>query len=216
MYNCIDDCMELLPLHKTYNWGSFFTQKKCLHRDLFCLFIRYTLMYKHSELFLKLERHFRSYRKRTILMYFLSFKSSKLETPFRVFPLATLCKWKQVTNDWCNVTRNDQTTLLLIHKLCNPMLSFKCFLKNVCFCEYVVRKYLLFDSTYLLEHAARLHLRTGVSRGTRVCLIKCRYSWEARGLTTDVSVTMLSRYQRPSVRRKTNVLCALDAWRFSC
>lgn len=124
--------MELLPLHKTYNWGSFFTQKKCLHRDLFCLFIRYTLMYKHSELFLKLERHFRSYRKRTILMYFLSFKSSKLETPFRVFPLATLCKWKQVTNDWCNVTRNDQTTLLLIHKLCNPMLSFKCFFLKMC------------------------------------------------------------------------------------
>lgn len=52
-------------------------------------------------------------------------------------------------------------------------------------------KYLLCDSTYLLEHAVRLHLLTGVIRWLLACVTSCRWRFEARGLNTDDRVTIL-------------------------
>lgn len=53
-----------------------------------------------------------------------------------------------------------------------------------------VFRYLLCDRTYLLEHAVRLHLLTGVIRRLLACLTSCRWSWDDRGLITDDRVTI--------------------------
>lgn len=88
-------------------------------------------------------------------------------------------------------------------------------------------KYLLCDSTYLLEHAVRLHLLTGVIRWLLACVTSCRWSFEARGLKTDDRVTILTtltipasqhavtRSARPSVPERLLFCCfnvKLDSW----
>lgn len=72
--------------------------------------------------------------------------------------------------------------------------------------QHVFAPYSLCDSTYLLEHAVRLHLLTGVIRRLRACLTSCRCSWEARGLTTADKVTMLTQFTLAASLREVQSL----------
>lgn len=50
---------------------------------------------------------------------------------------------------------------------------------------HIIHKYLLCDSTYLLEHAVRLHLLTGVILWLLTRVTTWRWSLEVTGLITD-------------------------------
>ena len=58
------------------------------------------------------------------------------------------------------------------------------------------KQYSLCESTYLLEHAVRLHLLTGTSRWPLPCLDSCRWSRRPTGLIIDERVTMLVEQRR--------------------
>ena len=67
----------------------------------------------------------------------------------------------------------------MMHKRCHFMPSTR------------FKQYSLCESTYLLEHAVRLHLLTGTSRWPLPCLDSCRWSRRPTGLMIDDRVTML-------------------------
>lgn len=76
--------------------------------------------------------------------------------------------------------------------------------------------YSLWDSTYLLEHAVRLHRLTGAIRGLLACLTSCRWRCDTIGLTTAEKVTILTvTFSLMTATSHALVLVALLSWRDS-
>lgn len=78
----------------------------------------------------------------------------------------------------------------------------------------IILMYLLCDSTYLLEHAVRLHVLCGTFRRLFVFLMRFRWNWEASGRSTVDSDTILikltsSASQQSSPEGSSPVLCRL-------